>query len=452
MMRLKRITFIAAVLLLNPAFASAQDVWDTFRNRAQEERCEFVRQARKRYADYLKDSWTLRRDSCMLQDPLRREDCKPVELPPAAPPPRRSATMLDAYTFPFYGDRPTVRLSSIPEIALDSVDEAGVAAAWEDLENRGCEELLQDCLSLRSQRSLCDWAYAQMLDSLTCTVYPGRPSDQQLLFAFLMGRSGLDFRLGISGGSLVALVGIEEPVYSQIFFNFGDVRFYPLRPLPHDIRICEANYPDTRPMTLRMQEVQVFPGGRVYTRHIEAANGVTCDFRIGENQLRFLSSYPHTLCSIKAGAPTGPELEECLYPVLKDRLNGLCKEDAVNVILGYVGSASTYRTDHDNWGFEKWNFPEESCLYPSGDCEDYAILFCRLVRDLVGLDCVLVHADINGSSPHLGAAVLFNQPVKGCVVHYDGHDYCYCEPVSRTAKAGEQRFTDFVITSIEPVN
>jgi len=72
-------------------------------------------------------------------------------------------------------------------------------------------------------------------------------------------------------------------------------------------------------------------------------------------------------------------------------------------------------------------------FYPWCDCEDRAILFSHLVRDIVGLDVALVYYP-----GHLAAAVAFTEPVRGdYYVTSDGHHFTVCDPTILGGDIGE---------------
>jgi hypothetical protein len=53
-----------------------------------------------------------------------------------------------------------------------------------------------------------------------------------------------------------------------------------------------------------------------------------------------------------------------------------------------VQKAFAYKTDQDQFGYEKYFFVEESLHFPYNDCEDRAVLFAWLVHELVGIKVV----------------------------------------------------------------
>jgi hypothetical protein len=153
---------------------------------------------------------------------------------------------------------------------------------------------------------------------------------------------------------------------------------------------------------------------------------------------------------IKADAPVSEAVKETVYPALSSSISGLGEVDAVNKLLGFVQGLMEYRTDGSRWGYEKWNFPEESFYYLCGDCDDHAILFSRLVRDLVGLDVLLVECEVDGA-PHETTAIRLSESLKGDSIRYHGDVYYCCEPTSNVAKVGERRWRNYVVKRLDKV-
>ena len=75
------------------------------------------------------------------------------------------------------------------------------------------------------------------------------------------------------------------------------------------------------------------------------------------------------------------------------------------------------------WGYDRAFFAEETLYYPYCDCEDRSILFTRLIRDLLGLKCILVYYP-----GHLASGVHFTEDVKGDYISVDGERYTICDP------------------------
>lgn len=103
----------------------------------------------------------------------------------------------------------------------------------------------------------------------------------------------------------------------------------------------------------------------------------------------------------------------------------------VNLLLCFVQTAFSYQVDDQQFGREKFLFPEETLFYPYSDCEDRSILFAYLVRELLGLE--VIGLDYPG---HVATAVRFSEEVPGDFVLCQGRKYTVCDPTYINATLG----------------
>ena len=93
-----------------------------------------------------------------------------------------------------------------------------------------------------------------------------------------------------------------------------------------------------------------------------------------------------------ACALVSDEVASSILPPLQDAIQGKTETDAANILLNFVQTAFLYQTDHEQFGYEKPFFVEETFYYPYCDCEDRAVLYAYLVKELLGLDIVLLNS------------------------------------------------------------
>ena len=124
-------------------------------------------------------------------------------------------------------------------------------------------------------------------------------------------------------------------------------------------------------------------------------------------------------------------MQNSLYPALRKTVENMSEKDAVGIILNWVQTAFEYGYDDKIWGGDRPFFPQETLYYPYSDCEDRAILFSRLVRDILGLKVALLYYP-----GHLAAAVAFNTDVKGDWLTYNNRRYTVCDPTFINAPVG----------------
>lgn len=101
------------------------------------------------------------------------------------------------------------------------------------------------------------------------------------------------------------------------------------------------------------------------------------------------------------------------------------------MLLKFLQYDFDYSTDEDQFGYEKPFFLEENFVYPANDCEDRSILFSYLVRNLLGLDVILLNYP-----NHVATAVCFNEDVPGDSVWFCGRRFTVCDPTYIGSYAG----------------
>lgn len=94
-------------------------------------------------------------------------------------------------------------------------------------------------------------------------------------------------------------------------------------------------------------------------------------------------------------------------------------------------TAFDYKTDGDQFGYEKPFFVDELFYYPYSDCEDRAVLYSYLVHTLMGLDVVLLEYP-----NHMATAVCFDENIDGDYITVSGKKYIICDPTYIGASIG----------------
>lgn len=106
--------------------------------------------------------------------------------------------------------------------------------------------------------------------------------------------------------------------------------------------------------------------------------------------------------------------------------------EAANILLNFVQTAFEYKTDGEQFGYERPLFADETLYYPYCDCEDRSILYSILVRELLNLDVVFLEYP-----GHLATAVSFKEQIAGDHVVLDNKKYIICDPTYIGANIGD---------------
>ena len=344
-------------------------------------------------------------------------------------------------TFEYLATTWKARMPEASMVRLAGVGENAVADGWEKLCQPAYNNLVVDCLKLRSQNKLCDWEYLMMLQALSQKIFGNGTNEATLLMAFLYSQSGYKIRLGEAGGKLQMLYASQHIIYGKRYFTLDGDKFYPLNDKISDLRINEAKYPKEQSLSLWVPTSPYASYQASPLRELKARRypDMAVKVSINKNQLPFYESYPTsevggnfmTRWAMYANTPVCEQAQKELYPQLKKGLTGVSELMCVEKLLNWVQTAFVYKYDEEVWGADRAFFPDETLYYPYCDCEDRSILFTRLVRDLLGFKCVLVYYP-----GHLASAVSIPGDVKGDYIMVNGKRFMVCDPTYIGASVG----------------
>jgi hypothetical protein len=344
--------------------------------------------------------------------------------------------------FSFFGTTDKVRLDASKLPTLDGVNESAASSMLDVLSSADFDNLLADCLRIREDRKLSDWAYLQMLKAISAAAYPDRPNEAQLLIAYLYMQSGYKMRLASDGSNFYMLFASRHLLFDKSSFRVDGDSYYGLSDLPRHLYICQAAFPQEKPLSLLITTEQQFTDDKSDVRSIVSKRypNMKLEVSVNKNLINFYSSYPTsaidnnimTRWAMYANTPMDEDVTSTLYPVLRELLKDKSELEATNMLLNTIQTGLKYEYDDVVWGHDRAFFAEETLFYPFCDCEDRSILLTRLVRDLLGLDCLLVYYP-----GHLAAAIEFSDAgTAGDYISLDGHKYIISDPTYINAPIG----------------
>ena len=358
-------------------------------------------------------------------------------------------------TFNVFGTECKVRIGENCRYKLPNVTSTAVADAIEHVfPGQQFENMLYDCLQERKRHDFSDWAYYQMLLMLTVKFY-GDTNEAVLAQAFLYSQSGYKMRLAHTSDKLYMLAATRHFIFNKQFYVLdGDSYFLLSDNKVDQLGICEASFPKESSLSLQITASQLFADNPTIQRTITSRYNNDFSFTVtsNKNYIDFFNTYPSSTVdnnfmsrwAMYANTPLEKGIKDQLYPPMKQKLQGLSQQDAVQQLLWWLhGEIDTegrikkadcflYNYDENVWGGDRAFFGEETLFYPYCDCEDRSVLLSHLVRDLLGLDVVLVHYP-----GHLAMAVNFTEPVKGDHVMLDGKKFVICDPTFIGCRVGE---------------
>ena len=369
-------------------------------------------------------------------------------------------------TFYFYGTTMEARWGDANKFKFSStsINKQELSDAYKFFSDKKFKNLLFDCLEIRDKYDLCDWAYYKMLQAMTETIFGKGTNESLFLQGVLLGQSGYSMRFAIDNltNHLYLLCKINEEVSNFPTFSDkddGTVYYLFEKDLKtNDLDFCPKSYKGEQEMSLKIPALPKLDNKLTDEKVIyDRNNTIRLSYQINQNLINFFDDYPihyrdsdlFTRWVNYANSPVSKEIRNYVYPKLWNKIKDYIPDHidhAADIILSWIcpihidefkkepedGQIGIrYIDDNIFPGYDRTFFPDETLKYTGGDCEDHAILFSRIIRDLLELDVVLVYFP-----NHLATAVRFDKDVKGSCVDVDGVKYTICDPTCYRGKVG----------------
>jgi len=296
---------------------------------------------------------------------------------------------------------------------------------------KGITFLVSQLLEIKKKLRLNDWGYYKLTGSISEGLSPEKP-EQQLFHWILLLKSGYNAKIGYSGNNAYVLMPSRQEVYNLPSVRIGDSTYYIFDNstsfTPSDrIIIHQADFPGNSSFSMEIGEIPAFIR-KTTTKEIITGNQ-TVNISLDAILLNFMNDYPLCDMSVYFSAPLSSIAGESLDKILEFRLKGKTVKQKVAYLLEFIQRSFPYMNDMEQFGGERYLFPDEVLHYPGSDCEDRAILFTRLVRRYTSLSCIGL--DFPG---HVSAAVCVEG--EGDFLFVDGRKYLICDPTWLNAPVG----------------
>jgi hypothetical protein len=341
--------------------------------------------------------------------------------------------------FNFFGSDLKMTCGGASNIGLgEPLDKESITTFWKAASLVQYEECLNDAQEKQAKMSLNDWGYYLLLHQIGAHLF-GENQNQVTLFTwFMMSKSGYQAKVGYAQDRVYLLLPTEQALYGIPYFTFNNTRFYEVSidgsARATSLTTYDGNYPGAK-MRLNLKVARLPQiGGEDRSKTFSFAylgQEYQVPVHFEQGAIDFFAEYPQTEMGVYFEATPSPKAQASLLNALKPIVDGKAEADAVNLLLRFVQTAFEYQVDAQQFGREKPFFPEEIFFYPFSDCEDRAVLFALLVRELLGLE--VIGLDYPG---HLATAVKFNGEISGDSVLYQGQRYTVCDPTYINAEAG----------------
>ena len=295
--------------------------------------------------------------------------------------------------------------------------------------------------SKKERFDLNDWGYYKLVQCAISSLDISF-SESILIQWVLLLKSGYDVKIGYNSNDIFLLVPFNEMVF-EWFYEINDIPYYVL-PIsksvrPPDSLIIHTNKYGGSNMTLVLDNLP-----QIGTEQISktALNEIMISVQKNEELLDFLDEYPSCSdLSVFFNAPVSQGIAEgCRLFVQRQQVDTSIIAQ-ISSLLIFVQKSFKYKTDKEQFGTEKYLFADQLFQYPYSDCEDRSVLFCRLIKQLTGRDCIgLIFPG------HVAAAVDIPQFDNGNYLKVNGKNFVVCDPTYMDAPIGylDEKFQSFM--------
>lgn len=445
---------------------------EEFRNTAKEELETFRQQINREYAEALANPWEkIHVDPIIITPPEPepeppvwddedddniRRDGVPLPIknvaPAPAPAPRPNPVEpINPAPLPnpvwtnstFYGTNVKYRNHEWKDFSLQSAEEKSISDAWEWLSRNNSDHFLKDMLTARDALHLPDWGYFKLIDSIIAKDFRSGSSAHTVIMAFVLSQSGYKVRMIRKDSGLHLFFASSGILYDHAGLSIDGDKYWSYTPLKSgEVFVSNVKFPGEKEMSLSIPESPAFsfsPGNR---REIEVVRNpsIKLDVTVNKNLIDFFNDYPagttdntpYSRWANIARTPSSKALHAGIYEKLRPIVKGKNQKEAINLLLK-VAQTFPYKLDDEMWGDDRAFWMEESWHYPFSDCEDHAIHFVKLIKNILGLHTALIYYP-----GHLYAAIApTDNSLEGDYIMYQGRKYIVCDPTYFYAPAGK---------------
>lgn len=359
---------------------------------------------------------------------------KPIAVSPTKELDEPDAFPTNNVEFDFYGAPVKIKYDKNFITKLSgNIDEESMANYFTKMSSTKHYHFIDQLMSYKTNFNLNDWGYYKLLYA-TATKMTSDKNSANLLIWFCLIKSRYKVKIGYNQNNIYLLLPTAQTLYGLPYYTFDNQRYFALEKNIGSIFTYDGNYPDailiidmSMPNPLNLG--QTTKERKLSFNYHDSAYSFTIKYNL--DNMKFYDEVP--LCDIKVmfDAPLPPIAKESVLQNLKPLVKGRSQLDATNLLLTFVQTAFEYKTDPEQFGRQKYNFAEETLYYPFCDCEDRAVLFTYLVKELVGLECIGL-----GYPGHMSSAVHFDEEVDGDNLMYKNKKYIISDATYINAPVG----------------
>jgi len=318
------------------------------------------------------------------------------------------------------------------------VSNKSVAEAWEILSKSDYKNILDQTNVISEKLKLNDWGYANLLYEFSKQLFADK-NLRKIYTWFMLVKSGYFSRVAYKDDDIFVLVLTKEDIFSQPFFTIDNKKYYVIdfenrvNSKISSVHIYKDDFPGlTKSISLEIKQPPLIDSNTKTRKFVFQYLNTKYEYFLTfkEGIINYYFNYPQIDIDIYSKAEFSCDDNKVTLSKLKADIKDMSEGNALNFLLHFVQQVTEYKTDDEQFGFEKPLFPEESFYYSYSDCEDRSILFSFLVKNILKNKVILLDYP-----DHIATAVKIDG-VSGDKINYLGKDYLICDPTYLGADIG----------------
>ncbi|RLA82483.1 MAG: hypothetical protein DRG78_07080 [Epsilonproteobacteria bacterium] len=316
------------------------------------------------------------------------------------------------------------------------LNQEGVANFFGVVAKSEYENIILSISSIKNSMRLNDWGVYLLVKKLSQEIFTN-PDDAKLMSWFIFNKLGYDVKVGLAHREVTLMFYSEKAIYSTPNYNFSNKKFYVLSHYDKSrigrLYSYDKSYPEaTKAFDLSLKELPKFNRSvKSKSLHFKSRDGVfETTYNYNQNLIDFMATYPQADYDTFFNAPVDKISYTQIARDIKKHIDGMKASSALNFVLNFVQNAFIYEIDDQQFGREKVMFAQETLYFDKSDCEDRAILFSYLVKELFGYSVVGVKY-----RDHMATALYI--PLEGDSVKVGRKKYVIADPTYINSSIGQ---------------
>lgn len=346
------------------------------------------------------------------------------------------------FQFEFLGNKMKFAKAKLPTLNLSELDAEKIASSWKIMAEHKSKRLVEQLNKVGGELNLDDWGKAFLTHQVISRSSSILTANEVNLYTwYYLLQQGFDSRIGYEANHIHLLLNVAQPLYGQKFFRFDNDKYYFVNFTANDIQLngkikTYQNQHELadRTISIDLALVPKIKGKQVYRDLAFSYAGQQRKVSVPYHKayVEYLNQYPQMELANYFQTDLEPQSRQVLLSYLAQEIEGKTEKQALNLLLRFVQYSFPYQTDDQQFNEENFLVATETLHYPYADCEDRAVLFSYLVKNLLGNKIIGVLY-----KGHIATAIKTESDIDGAWYRVKGEKYIIADPTYIGASIGQ---------------